>query len=114
MPQVQTLRVDLEEVGARHWWAALLATLSAQYGNAYMRFVGVVDGKPRYFSATFAVPRTWGSIPPREEWAPGMTAALAELRQQIEDDGWQHLGSGDRSWQLTYQRPEQRSDPETS
>lgn len=71
MPQVQTLRVDLEEVGARNWWAALLATLSAQYGNAYLRFVGVVDGEPRYFSATFPVPRTWGSIPRERNGHPG-------------------------------------------
>ena len=42
-----------------------------------------------------------------------MTESLAELRRQIEDDGWLHLGHGGQPWQLTYQRPEQRSDPET-
>ncbi len=33
-PETETLRLQLEEVGARHWWAALLATLSSQSGNA--------------------------------------------------------------------------------
>ncbi len=41
----KTLRVELEEVGARHWWASLLATLASQSGNTYMRFVGVVNGR---------------------------------------------------------------------
>lgn len=62
------LVVRVEEVGARHWWMALLATLASQSGNAYMRFVGVVDEKSVYFSDTFPVPRIWGSIPPQEQW----------------------------------------------
>lgn len=100
----KTLRVELEEVGARHWWAALLATLASQSGNAYMRFVGVVDGRPRYVSSTFPVPRTWGTVPPQEAWAPGMTTSLAELRRTIEDDGWHEVDRGQQSWSLTYQR----------
>ncbi len=99
------LRVELEEVGARHWWASLLATLASQSGNAYMRFVGVVDGCPRYVSSTFPVPRVWGTVAPQEEWAPGMTASLAELRRSIEKDGWRQCGRGEQPWSLAYQRP---------
>nr|THJ68927.1 hypothetical protein EU244_24140 [Rhodococcus qingshengii] len=98
----KTLRVELEEVGARHWWASMLATLSSQSGNAYMRFVGVVDGKPRYVSPTFPTPRGWGTIAPQEEWTPGMTASLAALRRGIENDGWRQSGRGHHPWSLIY------------
>ncbi|MEU5842645.1 hypothetical protein [Rhodococcus sp. NPDC047139] len=101
----ETLQVELEEVGARHWWAALLATLSSQSGNAYMRFVGVVDGEPRYSGPTFPVPRGWGTDPPREKWAPGLGESLAELERQIESDGWKQVDHGSERWELTYRRP---------
>ena len=55
-----SLQVELEDAGGTRWWKGLLATLSSQYGNAYLRFVGRVDGQVRYASSTFAVPRTWG------------------------------------------------------
>lgn len=97
--------MSLEEVGARRWWAALLATVASQSGNAYMRFVGVVDGEPRYVSDTFPVPRTWGTIPPREAWAPGMSSALAQLQEQIESAGWQLRSSSDHPWSWVYERP---------
>lgn len=100
---MQTLHVEIEEVGARHWWAALLATLFAQYGNAYLRFVGVVGNEPRYVGPTFPVPRGWGSIPPQESWAPGMTDALAEVRQKIVADGWREVGHGSQPWNLTFE-----------
>ncbi|MDV8070621.1 hypothetical protein R4P64_29220 [Rhodococcus sp. IEGM 1366] len=98
----ETLRVELEEVGARHWWASLLATLASQSGNAYMRFVGVVDGRSRYVSSTFPVSRTLGTVAPQEAWAPEMTASLAELRRSIEDDGWHLSGRGRQPWSLIY------------
>ncbi|WP_241386281.1 hypothetical protein [Rhodococcus sp. CH91] len=101
----ETLRVELEEVGARHWWAALFATLSSQSGNAYMRFVGVVGEEPRYRGPTFPVPRGWGYESPREEWVPGLHESLAELQQRIEDDGWTQVGHGTELWDLTYRRP---------
>jgi len=99
-----TLVVGLEEVGARRWWAALLATLASQSGNAYMRFAGVVDGEPKYLSATFPVPRMWGTIPPQEVWAPGMDQALKSLQKQIEGDGWHIRETGDDPWKLVYTR----------
>lgn len=99
-----TLVVGLEEVGARRWWAALLATLASQSGSAYMRFVGVVDGEPTYLSATFPVPRIWGTVPPQEAWAPGMNQALNDLQKQIEKDGWHLLETCDDPWRLVYTR----------
>ena len=99
------LRICLEEVGARHWWVALFATLSSQSGNAYMRFVGVVEGDPEYVSATFPVPRTLGTIPPEEAWAPDMTKSLEDLRERIESDGWRLVHRGEQPWELTYQSP---------
>ncbi|MGV8875143.1 MAG: hypothetical protein ACOH2Q_21615 [Rhodococcus sp. (in: high G+C Gram-positive bacteria)] len=98
------LVVRVEEVGARHWWVALLATLASQSGNAYMRFVGVVDEKPAYFSATFPVPRMWGTIPPQEQWAPGMTRCLDELCREIEDAGWRLHENSIDPWSLSYER----------
>jgi len=98
------LQVELEDAGGTRWWKGLLATLSSQYGNAYRRFVGRVDGQVRYASFTFAVPPTWGEIPPREQWAPEMTGALQELRRDLEKDGWVEVGRGDQPWALRYER----------
>ncbi len=104
-PETETLRLQLEEVGARHWWAALLASLSSQSGNAYMRFVGVVDGRARYRGAAFPVPRLWGTVPPQDQWAPGMDDSLAEIQHRIEGDGWRPVDHGAQPWEVTYQRP---------
>lgn len=100
-----SLQVELEDASGTRWWKGLLATLSSQYGNAYLRFVGRVDGQVRYASSTFPVPRTWGEIPPREPWAPQMTGALKELRGDLEKDGWVEVGRGDQPWALRYERP---------
>jgi hypothetical protein len=70
------------------WWAGVLATLASQSGNAYLRFVGRVDGQRRYKGATFPAPRTLDPLPPQEAWAPGMTKSLQDLRREIENDGW--------------------------
>ena len=43
-----SLQVELEDAGGTRWWKGLLATVSSQYGNAYLRFVGRVDGQARY------------------------------------------------------------------
>jgi len=99
-----SLQVELEDAGGTRWWKGLLATVSSQYGNAYRRFVGRVDGQARYASSTFSVPRTWGEIPPQEQWAPEMTDALTELRRELEKDGWVEVGRGDQPWALRYQR----------
>lgn len=100
-----SLQVELEDAGGTRWWKGLLATLSSQYGNAYRRFVGRVDGQVRYESSTFPVLRTWGEIPPREQWAPEMTGALEELRGVLEKDGWVEVGRGDEAWALRYEPP---------
>jgi hypothetical protein len=99
-----SLQVELEDTGGTRWWKGLLATVSSQYGNAYLRFVGRVDGQVRYASSTFPVPRSWGEISPQEEWAPEMTGALQELRGDLEKDGWLEVGRGDEPWALRYQR----------
>ena len=98
-----SLHIELEDVGGTSWWAGVLATLFSQYGNAHMRFVGRVDGEKRYTSAVFP---TIGTMPPppRAAWVPEMTQSLAELRREIEDDGWVVTGHGDQPWELHYQR----------
>ena len=100
-----SLQVELEDAGGTRWWTGLLATVSSQYGNAYRRFVGRVDGQARYASSTFPLPRRWGEIPPREQWAPEMTGALEGLRGDLEKDGWVEVGRGDQPWVLRYERP---------
>ena len=99
-----SLQVELEDAGGTRWWKGLFATLSSQYGNAYLRFVGRVDREARYASSTFAVPRTWGEIPPEDQWAPEMTGALEGLRGDLEKDGWVEVGRGDQPWALRYER----------
>jgi hypothetical protein len=101
---VSTVQVELEDAGGTRWWTGLLATLAAQYGNVYLRFVGFVEGEVRYRSPTFPVPRTLGTIPPQDEWAPEMEDALEELRRDLETDGWVLVGRGDEPWALRYER----------
>ena len=68
-----TLQIELEDMAGTSWWAGVAATLASQSGNAYLRFVGRVDGHRRYKGATFPAPRTLGTLPPQEAWAPEMT-----------------------------------------
>jgi|SRR5450631_3765709 len=100
-----TLQIRLEDVGGTSWWAGLIATLGSQSGNAYMRFFGSVHGDRRYKGSTFPSPRTFGTLPPQEEWAPGMTQSLERLRRDIEHDGWVQVGRGAQPWAFQYQRP---------
>ena len=51
----------------------ITTTLASQSGDAYMRFVGSLNGDRRHKGAPFPSPRTFGTLPPQEEWAPGMT-----------------------------------------
>jgi hypothetical protein len=100
----KSLQIELEDVGGTSWWKSLLATRSSQYGNAYPRFVGRVDGEVRYTSSTFPVPRTFGTLIPQEEWAPEMRQALEELRRDLDRDGWVRVGRGEHPWALRYER----------
>lgn len=100
-----TLHIVLEDVGGTSRRASILTTLGSLSGSALLRFVGEVDGDHRYVGATFVSPR--GAVPmaPREEWAPGLTAALQGLRREIEEHGWEYLGQGEQPWDLYYRRP---------
>lgn len=79
-------------------------------GTQQWQFVGKVDGQPLFTSATFAAPYSWGGIPigktmlPQEEWAPGMTRALDDLKREIEDDGWVEVTRGQQPWDVGYQK----------
>lgn len=100
----ERLTIGLEDVGGTSWWASILTALGSQYGNTQQRFVGQVDGKTRYKSPTFPAARSVTSISPEEAWAPGMTAALAELKRELMSDGWVQV-SEDRDSRLpAYER----------
>jgi hypothetical protein len=98
-----TLQIELEDMAGTSRWAGVLATLTSQSGNAYLRFVGRVDGHRRYEGATFPAPRTLGTQPPQEAWAPGMTKRLQDLRREIEHDGWVETGRGAEPWAFNYE-----------
>ncbi|VXC23150.1 conserved hypothetical protein [Arthrobacter sp. 9AX] len=100
----ETLQIELEDAASISWWARILLTLGSQYGRTQLRFVGKTDSNPRlYVSDTFPGP-SLGATPPEEQWAPGMEASLAELRQQIARDGWSQTSSGRKPWDLTFTR----------
>jgi hypothetical protein len=99
-----TLQIELEDMAGASWWQGLMATLTAQSGSAYLRFVGRVDGRRQYRGATFSALRTLGTLPPQEAWAPGMTKSLQDLCREIENDGWVKAGQGSEPWALKYER----------
>ena len=105
-----TLQIKLEDVGGTSWWASVITTLTSQSGNTYMRFVGSTNGDHRYKGYAFPSPRTVGTLPPQEEWAPGMTQSLEELCRELEDDGWVQVGRGAEPWAYQYQRPVRGTD----
>jgi hypothetical protein len=107
-PSRSSLQIELEDLAGTSWWAGALATLASQSGNAYLRFVGRVDGRRRYKGATFPAPRTVGTLPPEEAWAPGMTRSLQDLRREIEHEGWVEAGRGTEPWAFRYERPAAR------
>lgn len=100
----EKLTVALEDVGGTSWWAGILTTLGSQYGSTQQRFVGQVDGKTRYKSSTFPAARSVTPISPQEDWAPGMTAALAELKRDLARDGWVQVSAGGDPSALLYER----------
>jgi hypothetical protein len=101
---METLQIELEDLAGASLLAGVTATLMSQSGNAYLRFVGRVDGHRRYKSATFPAPRTLGTLAPEEAWAPGMTDSLEDLRREIAGDGWVEVGRGTEPWAFEYER----------
>jgi hypothetical protein len=100
-----TLRIELEDVGGTSWWEGWLSKLVSPSGHTHMRFVGHVEGqRRRYRSSTFRAPRTLGTLPPQEEWEPGMILSLNELRHELKDDGWVEVGHGAEPWALRFER----------
>ena len=98
-----TLQIELEDMAGTSWLARVLTTLTSQSGNAYMRFVGRVNGHRQYKGATFPAPLSLGTLPPKEAWAPGMTKTLQDLRREIENDGWVEAGRGGEPWAFKYE-----------
>ena len=101
---METLHVELQDIGGTAWWARLLTTLSSQTGSTQLRFVGRVADEVRYSSSTFASPTPISPIPPEEQWAPGMTRSLKELVSDLRRDGWTPSGRGTEPWALTFER----------
>ena len=101
----EKLTIALEDVGGTSWWAGILTTLGSQYGNTQQRFVGQVDGKTRYKSPTFPSSRSVKPVSPEEAWAPGMTAALVELKRDLTSDGWVEASADGESRLPVYERP---------
>jgi hypothetical protein len=101
---VETLRVELQDIGGTAWWARILTTLSSQSGSTQYRFVGRVADEVRYSSSTFMSPTPVSPVPPEEKWAPGMTRSLDELVSDIRRDGWTQTGRGSEPWSLTFER----------
>lgn len=100
----EKLTIALEDIGGTSWWASILTTLGSQYGSTQQRFVGQLDGKTRYKSATFPAARSVTPVSPQEDWAPGMTAALAELKRDLAGDGWVQVSEGGDLKALLYER----------
>jgi hypothetical protein len=104
-----TLVIELEDSLTRLPWYSP-TRLFSQTSMQQWHFVGLLGGELRYESPTFAAPYSWGGLPmgrtrlPREEWAPGMEAALEELRAEISADGWTEVGCGEQPWQHRYRR----------
>jgi hypothetical protein len=108
------LQIELEDMARTSWWAGVLATLASQSGNAYLRFVGRVNGHRQYKGATFPAPRTLGPLPPQEAWAPGMAKSLQDLRREIENDGWVEAGRGTEPWAFKYEGSHPASPPSSN
>lgn len=100
----ESLQIELQDVASGSWLARILQTLVSQYGRTQLRFAArAQDGRVLYESGTFTGPPL-GHTPPREEWAPGMDAALQDLTARIRLDGWHETLRGKEKWQLSFAR----------
>jgi hypothetical protein len=108
-----TLEIELEDAGGGSFVGSLVATLSAQQGHAWYRFIGRARSADRRWpeyvimGGTFAAPRAAFSrpIPPDDAWAPDMEARLTELRDELVAEGWLLAGRGEHPWSFRYTRP---------
>jgi hypothetical protein len=102
------LGIELEDAATRSWWVGTLGLLAGVMQQWH--FVGILGDEVRYESDTFSAPYSWGHLPlgrtmrPRNEWAPGMDAALEAVRAEIVDDGWVLDGHGEQAWQDRYRK----------
>lgn len=101
---METLHVELQDIGGTAWWARILTTLTSQTGSTQFRFVGRVGNEIRYSSSTFTSPTPVSPVPPEEKWAPGMTSSLEELVSDLREAGWTQAGRGNEPWDLTFER----------
>lgn len=100
----ESLQIELQDVASGAWLTRILQTLVSQYGRTQLRLVArAQDGRVLYESDTFSGPPL-GHTPPREDWAPGMEAALKELTTRIRLDGWHETLRGKETWQLSFAR----------
>ncbi len=90
--------------------SSAVTVLGLGAGTQQWQFVGKVDDQPLFTSAAFAAPYSWGGIPmgktvmPQEEWAPGMSRALDDLKREIQQHGWVECTHGQQPWDLEYQK----------
>jgi len=104
-----TLVVELQDSLNRLKWYSPMRLFS-QTTMQVWHFVALLDGELRYESPTFAAPYSWGNLPlgktmtPKEEWAPGMHAALEEIRGEILTDEWLEVGCGAQPWEYRYRK----------
>lgn len=106
-----TAVIALEDAGGESWVSSILATLGAQERNGHFRFVGIADSAdsrwPAYRIPGDTFPAASGflaEVPPEENWSPGMTRSLLNLKAELMSEGWLPVGQGDQPWATRYRR----------
>ncbi len=106
-----TAEIQLEESGGESWISSILATLGAQEGHGYYRFVGIARSSdvrwPTYRIPGDTFPAARGflaDVPAEEKWSPGMTRSLLNLQAELLSEGWLPVGQGDAPWATRYRR----------
>jgi hypothetical protein len=110
LPEQESAHIELEDIGDTAWWKRILTTLVSQNGQQQLHFVarrtsGSPTEHPIAAGSTFASPRWVADAPPEPEWAPGMSASLGEVRDDLERAGWIMDGRGHEAWSYRYVRP---------
>ena len=105
-----TLQIELEDMAGTSWWAGVLATLASQSGNAYMRFVGRVNGhrRPRGHVPGAANPRhaaAAGGVGTRDDQeSSGSPSRDRERRMGGGRPGYRPLGDQVRRFRIRLAR----------